>query len=428
MKKLFLLFFITSFLACQQNEKMNLLEELIHNEPSLQEVLANADKHEIQILYTQIDRDENNVPHFTSYEYRIDSSQYFYPASTIKMPNAILAMEKINRLSQLEQFKDFTPFTPLRIDSARAPQTPVTKDTTSENGLPSIAHYAKKIFVVSNNDANNRLFEFMGQDYINAQLKTKGFRQIKIVHRLGGEGVPFGVEENKYSNPFTFYDGDKIIYEQPEAFAKLGHPQTINNTIKGKGYMANGELVNEPKDFSTKNFFPLSDMQGILKSVLFPDAVAESERFNLTKVDYENLYKWMGMKPRESRFPNYTKEKDEDGTDHFYDSYVKFFIYGTSKDTIPDHIRIFNKVGWAYGYLTDCSYIVDFEQNIEFLLAATIHVNENQIFNDDNYEYESIGLPFFTNLGKLIYDHEVNRVRPAKPNLSKFYLEFDERK
>ena len=134
------------------------------------------------------------------------------------------------------------------------------------------------------------------------------------------------------------------------------------------------------------------------------------------------------MKPRESRFPDYQKEKEEDGTDHFYDSYVKFFIYGTSKDPMPENIRIFNKVGWAYGYLTDCSYIVDFEKNVEFLLAATIHVNENQIFNDDNYEYESVGLPFFTNLGKLIYDHEVNRTRAKKPDLSRFNLDFDERK
>jgi len=74
--------------------------------------------------------------------------------------------------------------------------------------------------------------------------------------------------------------------------------------------------------------------------------------------------------------------------------------------------------------LTDASYIIDLEKNVEFFLAATIHVNENQIFNDDNYEYETIGLPFLSNLGKVIYDYEVKRERKFEPDLSKFRIEY----
>ena len=51
---------------------------------------------------------------------------------------------------------------------------------------------------------------------------------------------------------------------------------------------------------------------------------------------------------------------------------------------------IFNKVGWAYGFLSDVSYVVDFENKVEFLVAAVIHVNENQTYNDGVYEYEKI--------------------------------------
>ena len=100
------------------------------------------------------------------------------------------------------------------------------------------------------------------------------------------------------------------------------------------------------------------------------------------------------------------------------------FIYGDKKERIPDHIRTFNKVGWAYGYLTDVSYIVDFEKGIEFFLTATISVNENQIFNDDQYEYETIGLPFLSQLGKVLYDYEVQRERKVKPDLSKFKVDY----
>lgn len=76
------------------------------------------------------------------------------------------------------------------------------------------------------------------------------------------------------------------------------------------------------------------------------------------------------------------------------------------KKDIPEHIEIYNKVGYAYGYLTDFAYIKDTQNNIEFILSATIHVNQNGIFNDDNYEYDTIGIPFLAELGRRIYNSE----------------------
>ncbi|MGK0366285.1 MAG: hypothetical protein ACI85O_003358, partial [Saprospiraceae bacterium] len=55
-------------------------------------------------------------------------------------------------------------------------------------------------------------------------------------------------------------------------------------------------------------------------------------------------------------------------------------------------------------------------------MTATISVNENQIFNDDKYEYETIGLQFLSTLGKVVYDYEVQRERKVKPDLSKFKI------
>ena len=95
-------------------------------------------------------------------------------------------------------------------------------------------------------------------------------------------------------------------------------------------------------------------------------------------------------------------------------------MYGGDSKTVPSHIRIFNKVGDAYGFLTDAAYIVDFKNKIEFLLSATIYTNENQTFNDDNYEYEEIALPFLKNLGNTIYGIELERQRQHPPDLSRF--------
>ncbi|MFK5098385.1 hypothetical protein, partial [Klebsiella pneumoniae] len=71
----------------------------------------------------------------------------------------------------------------------------------------------------------------------------------------------------------------------------------------------------------------------------------------------------------------------------------------------------FNKVGDAYGFLIDVTYVKDEEKNVEFMLSAVISCNTDGIYNDDKYEYESVGYPFLKNLGQAIYQYELKRKR-----------------
>ena len=87
---------------------------------------------------------------------------------------------------------------------------------------------------------------------------------------------------------------------------------------------------------------------------------------------------------------------------------------------MPAHLRIFNKVGDAYGFLTDAAYVVDFHHGVEFLLAATIYTNANATFNDDQYEYDTIGFPFLAALGQAVYELELARPRAHAPDLARF--------
>ena len=49
---------------------------------------------------------------------------------------------------------------------------------------------------------------------------------------------------------------------------------------------------------------------------------------------------------------------------------------------------------------------MDHETGREFIITATIHVNANRTFNDDEYEYEEIGLPFLAELGRQLVGYE----------------------
>ena len=388
-----------------------MIEKILKAHPDhFEKILKNPEQNRVQILYTQIDRDEQNRPHFTSYTYRVSPQEYFYPASTVKLPGALVALEKLNELG----IAGLDKYTHLQVGSTYSGQSPVTGDSTSADVQSSIAHYIKKLFLVSDNDAYNRLYEFVGQQHLNEALHRKGFKDVQLVHRLASQLSP---DENRHTNPFTFYKGGKVIYQQPPVYNPVPFNHIKFNGRLGNGHILDGENVDGPMDFTCKNYISVEALQGILKAVLFPEAVPAQQRFNLTGEDYTFLYKYMSMLPRESDYPAYDPEA-------YPDSRVKFLMYGTSKERIPDNIRIFNKIGNAFGFLIDNAYIVDFDNRVEFLLTAVILVNEDGIFNNENYEYEELGYPFMRHLGRAIYEHELNRHKKHLPNLDKFKLEY----
>ena len=426
MKKLllFLVFLTPSVFLLGQASNDTFLEDLMKKQPDkFGDILKNAADRRIQILYTQIDRDKNNVPTFRSYRFRVNADEYFYPASTVKLPASLLALEKINQL----KIKGLTRKTPMLSDSAYEGQIRQFQDPTNlENGgLPTIEHYVKKILLVSDNDAHNRLYEFMGQEPFNEILKAKGFKDMRVVHRLQ---IPMTREQNKRSNPISFQnvqntEGDKVslnrLYYQPMLVSTKNYeaPKPIK---VGKGFMRGDSVVLEPFDFTYKNNYPIETQQAILRTVLFPETVPASQRFDLTEDDYTLVRQYMSMSPLESKNPKYP-DRDSAGS---YDSYCKFLMFGDNKKPMPKNIRIFNKVGDAYGFLIDNAYIVDFKNGVEFMLTVTIYCNSDGIFNDDKYDYDAVGYPFMANIGKAIYDYEVKRKRKRKPNLSKFIFDY----
>ena len=99
-------------MACQSSE--NPLDQIMASEAeAIQNITKNLEKHEVQILYTQIDRDAEGQPIFTEHSFQLDDNRYFYPASTAKFPTAVLAMQKINELQ--DRLPGLNLETPVRI-------------------------------------------------------------------------------------------------------------------------------------------------------------------------------------------------------------------------------------------------------------------------------------------------------------------------
>jgi len=388
-----------------------LLHRLMAQQPVLfQQVLDHKEQLNVQVIYTQIDRGRNGRVKFTDHYFNVSDQHYFYPASTVKLPVAILALQKLNELG----IAGVDPAATMITEAADATQKPVFNDPTTATGRPSIAQYIKKILLVSDNDAFNRLYEFLGQEYINNSLHKMGYTDAQIIHRLD---VSLTEEENRATNPVRFFDSSLyLLLEKPEEKSKMSYAARTDK--QGTGFMRDGQLVNEPFDFSKKNRLSLTDLHSILRSVLFPDDVAQQQRFNLKPQDYQLLRKYMSMFPSESASPSYDKMD-------YPDDYVKNWMM-EKNGTMPEGIRLFNKTGTAYGYLLDIAYIADFDNNIEFMLSGVIYCNSDGILNDNQYEYTTTGYPFFRDLGRAVYQYELKRPHLVKPDLTG--LRFDWKK
>lgn len=405
-----LLFLLLPFFARAQNDTLpgKIFDTV--TDPVFREVITHPDNYRLQIIYTQIDRDEKNRPHFTHYYFHYDPDLYFNPASMVKLPLAALALEKLHELPGVSRI------TTALFDSSRPWQHPLLQDTTAASGLPSIGHFIKRALLVSENDPYNRLYQFVGQQRINSRLHEMGFADVRITRQFLG----LTPEQNRHTNALRFTDKKgRLIYAQPAAYNpdsfRLPAPILI-----GKAHLDRRDsLIQLPFDFTLHNNLSLGSLQGILQAVLFPDAVPPAARFRLRKEDYAFLLRYLSQTPSETPDPKYD-------TARFYDSYVKFFFRDSTR-RLPDGVRVFNKVGWSYGFLTDVSYVADFRNKVEFMLSATLYVNKDEIINDGKYEYGSVGWPFLYQLGQAVYHYERTRPRRHRPDLSAFRLRYEKR-
>jgi len=360
--------------ACAvQEPSANPLEQVLDSHiPAIKRVMDSVSQYGLQIRYTQIDRKNDSVV-LRDFDFQVDADAYFYPASTVKFPIAVLALEKLNRSESLDRNTRFY----------------VEGDSVETTFAEAIS----QIFAVSDNDASNRLIEFLGQDAINSGLRKRGVRPVRIAHRLGYRS------DDLATKPLIIYENDSTTAILDGTINTAPEPLDLKNITKGRGYYEGGALIDEAFDFSLNNYYPVPAQHGLLKRIVFPHLFSSEERFDLSEEQREFLLTAMHILPKKVGYD----------PEEFYDGYVKFFIYGDTQQNIPPNVKIHNKVGFAYGTLTDSAYITDDQNGVEFMLTATILVNQNGIFNDDTYEYDEIGLPFLAELGRQLYAFEVDR-------------------
>ena len=372
--------FLFLFQGCFLSE--NPIKKSMKNDNFLTEILKNKEEYEIQIAYTKISRNKDGEPIFKDFEFQVDENKYFYPASTIKLPIVVLTLDKINELRS--SGIDITLKSKILISANHSKKNEIQLDT-----ITSFQNLIADVFLVSDNYSSNILIDFIGYNYFNTKMSQAGLKNTYLNHKFNPD---------PYVNiDWLIQTVDKQLISSNQDQIIVTASQNISGLKKGENKFQDGSIVSGSLDFSQKNRHSIRDMHNLLKRIIFPSKLDKENVFNLNVEDYDFLRYWMSRYTYEDLGDKFRNDKK------YFDSYNKFFIHG--KDTVVNNrnIRVYNKLGQAYGTSIDNAYIRNYQDDIEFFLTATIYTNKNKTINDNIYEYDQTAIPFLSKFSQSIY-------------------------
>jgi len=367
------------------------LAAILDATPALAPLIARAKEHRLEIVLGTLEPAPGGGVRLVQDGFRLDA-EYFYPASTVKLFGVVAALERLAELRRATGLA-IDADTPLVVHPLFEGDVLEDADLSNrENGRITVGHLLRKILLVSDNAAFNTLYELVGQDRLAATLRGAGLERARIVHRLSEFRSP---EENRRF-PRIDLVGDGFVFTLPERTSEpLPPAPPVDGLRVGEGYETESGRVEGPMDFAAKNSVPLSELQRGLCMVVRPEADCGGRGFELAAADRARFVDAMTAWPRQSTNPAYDPSE-------YPDEYCKFFLPGLERVLPKGRLRISNKCGDAYGFLTDNAWIVDTESGRGFFLAATLYANADGILNDDHYDYETVSKPFLADLAEAV--------------------------
>ena len=358
-------------------------------------VLASPESFRAQVLISEVVTNRHGQAELKRHGYRVDA-ECFYPASTVKLCAAVAALQTIEQL-QLPSLATDLADAPMEIAPLFPGDAPQLSEASNlEGGRITVAHEVRKIALVSDNQAFNRLYDLVGHEQLNRAMHELGLHSVVINHRLSETRT---IPDMRASAAVTFRvaSGDPIAV--PSRNSKLMLTNTAKNMLVGNGFMKGDQLIKTPMDFTARNGISLVDLQDLLVKVARPDIDLGTPVLKLTESHRARLLQVMTEYPRESANPIYPV-KD------FPDEYSKFLLPGIRRvfpSMIPgERVESTGKIGRAYGFTIENSFVRNPANGRAVFVTAVLYTNADGVLNDDKYEYETVADPFFADLGELV--------------------------
>lgn len=377
-----------------------LLSGLLESRPDLfADLLADPDGHRIKIELVVV---EGGADGWSLERHAYDRGPtYFYPASAVKTAAVIAAFERLSALTAAGW--PVSPSTALRFHPLFEGEVLEQRDPSHlDGGTITAAHEARKVLLVSDNAAYNRLYELAGNDGVNGSLRSAGLTRSRILHRLSEFRSP--ADQLRAPAIDLLDGGGRLVLGLPERAAPSpGDLEGLDGLWIGRARAVRGEVVEGPMGFVHKNFMPLDELVDMNIMLLRPDLIpalagarggVERAGFDLSGEDRALLRDVMASTPGASPDPRY------DPSD-YPDDYSKFLLPGLLRLRDAGELVVRDKVGRAYGFSVTNSEVVDRRTGRSFFLAATVYTNPNGVVGDDRYDYGRADR-FLADLGEVV--------------------------
>jgi hypothetical protein len=400
--------------------------------PEYKFLFNEAEKYRFEIIYGQVDTDKKGNKKITYYQTG-KPGIYFYPASLVKLPVAVKLLEWLS-FENAENLRDLYLRTKEKTacgfhigDTARN-YYGITRQTMHPHDLSVLlfSYYMKsrvydslanvpdsipantiikltdkpvavnvedilyEMLVQSDNANYNQVFEAIAarnSDLDNLFYIPRPFIPCKDEYTSAGadfylydekwKSLPGGNVQKKY---------DAHIKKEKVGIAQItGEKDTLKTA----------------RNFSAHNHVSLLNITHLLQEIIYPGSINIS--LLLSKQNRSNLLRMLAANPRYSTLatkPEYLQTPFNK---------TNFLFPSTDTSFHLREARFYNITGLAYGFSSDVLYYCNPEKNIEFFLSVRIYTNEDEILNDDKYEYETIAQPFMRSIFNYIYAYEKKR-------------------
>lgn len=361
----------------------------------LRRVFDHAEEHRLQVLVTEVPKAESagsasaQAP-LRRHGFRVDA-EYFYPASTVKLAIAGAALAAMERLAAA----GVAPIgidTPLRFHPVFEDEQIEEHDASdTERGCISLGHEVRKVMLVSDNPASNRLFTFVGHREVNEMLWTAGFPSARINHRLEVARTP---EQNRRTGRVDLLDAPQgtTITHIPERTSELCRDNMgVPGLEVGHTHVVSGKVLARPMSFLQKNRMSLLDLQNLLLSIARPDLPLDVPGVQFSPANRALLVEAMTEFPARSRNPRYDAAA-------YPDHFAKPLLPGL-RAQLGAGVSVTSKVGQAWGFTIENALVRHERLRVDLAVTATIYANSRGVLGDDSYDDKTIAEPFMADLG-----------------------------
>jgi hypothetical protein len=291
-----------------------------------------------------------------------------------------LALVSLEMLSSFQEKFDITLQTP--IESKTCSCDIETDNYVNHKPKPNLDLLYKEMLIMSNNDAYNFFYDFVGPRHFNKRMNALNFPNIILRNRFSSG---CGGEKAQLHGGITFI--------KEAANLKFA----INCQTDSLQDKTQSIYLNEA-GAQSYNLVSLYSLHQLMKQLFYPVTTSGAPKLNISEANLQYFKQTISSYPKS--IPDYNS---------YPNHYHKYLIPPGFINNNDSTLKIYSKNGNAGGYISDIMYFTDEKNKVKYFLSVSIYNASNKYYYRRRAYYTNPGIDFFRQLSKVLYNYEKDK-------------------